>query len=124
MRILHLGKYAFERTGGKERHVEDLSIAQVRQGAEVTVLSYSDDDGPAARLEQGVRVEPVKVLWSAWSQPVSLEPLGDRDLHAAVFAAPEIEARFREAVPGFSRSVVTLTSECLISRHRTTEFYC
>ncbi len=72
IRVLHLGKFAFERTGGIERHVEVLARAQAAQGADVTVLAYTLDAEAKPRRVDGVQIEPVFVQARFSSQPLAL----------------------------------------------------
>ncbi len=72
IRVLHFGKFAFERTGGIERHVEALARAQAAQGAEVTVLAYTLDANSKPRRVDGVQIEPVYVQARFSSQPLAL----------------------------------------------------
>lgn len=70
--VLHFGKFAFERAGGIERHVEVLARAQAAQGADVTVLAYTLDANAKPRRVDGVQIEPVFVRVRFSSQPLAL----------------------------------------------------
>lgn len=72
IRVLHFGKFAFERAGGIERHVEVLARAQAAQGADVTVLAYTLDADAKPRRVDGVQIEPVFVSARFSSQPLAL----------------------------------------------------
>jgi rhamnosyl/mannosyltransferase len=72
IRVLHFGKFAFERAGGIERHVEVLARAQAAQGADVTVLAYTLDAKAKHRRVDGVLIEPVFVRVRFSSQPLAL----------------------------------------------------
>ena len=72
IRVLHFGKFAFERAGGIERHVEVLARAQAAQGADVTVLAYTLDADAKPRRVDGVQIEPVFVRVRFSSQPLAL----------------------------------------------------
>lgn len=72
IRVLHFGKFAFERAGGIERHVEVLARAQAAQGADVIVLAYTLDADAKSRRVDGVQIEPVFVRARFSSQPLAL----------------------------------------------------
>ncbi|ACX95350.1 glycosyltransferase [Halothiobacillus neapolitanus] len=72
IRVLHFGKFAFERAGGIERHVEVLARAQAAQGADVIVLAYTLDADANSRRVDGVQIEPVFVRARFSSQPLAL----------------------------------------------------
>lgn len=72
IRVLHFGKFAFERAGGIERHVEVLARAQAAQGSDVTVLAYTLDADAKPRRVDGVQIEPVFVRVRFSSQPLAL----------------------------------------------------
>jgi len=72
IRVLHFGKFAFERAGGIERHVEVLAHAQAAQGADVTILAYTLDANAKPRRVDGVQIEPIFVRVRFSSQPLAL----------------------------------------------------
>lgn len=71
MRVLHIAKYAFERPGGMERHVETLTRGLAAAGADVSVLVYDTTGRARPRVVDGVHVEPVSVLGHLGSQAIA-----------------------------------------------------
>ena len=76
MRVLHFAKYAFERPGGMERHVEVLTRGLAAAGVDVTVLAYDPDGTAQPRMVDGVHVEPVRPLFHLGSQAVAPDMIG------------------------------------------------
>lgn len=71
MRVAHLGKYAFLRVGGVERHVVELTTALAARGIEVTVFSYDRSGCSRTHVVNGVRVEPVPAWLTVGSQSLA-----------------------------------------------------
>ncbi|MDE1952909.1 MAG: glycosyltransferase [Betaproteobacteria bacterium] len=71
MRVLHFAKYAFERPGGIERHVEVLTRGLAAAGAEVWVLAYDPTGQAQPRTVADVRVEPVSTFGHVGSQAIA-----------------------------------------------------
>ena len=71
MRVAHLGKYAFLRVGGVERHVVDLTTALAARGVDVTVFSYDRSGSARSHVLNGVRVEPVPAWVTLGSQSLA-----------------------------------------------------
>ena len=71
MRVLHFAKYAFERSGGMERHVEVLTRGLAARGVDVSVLVYDPSGQAEPRAVGGVHVEPVRPLGHLGSQAVA-----------------------------------------------------
>ena len=71
MRILHFAKYAFQRSGGMERHVEVLTQGLVSAGLDVTVIVYDPSGLARTQTVKGVHVEPVRPLWHIGSQAIA-----------------------------------------------------
>ena len=76
MRVLHIAKYAFERPGGMERHVETLTRGLAAAGVDVSVLVYDTTGRASSRLVDGVRVEPVGVWGHLGSQAIAPAMIG------------------------------------------------
>ncbi|MHB0921458.1 MAG: glycosyltransferase [Thiomonas delicata] len=71
MRVLHFAKYAFERPGGMERHVEVLTRGLAAAGVDVSVTVYDPSGLAAPRVVDGVHVEPVRPLMHLGSQAIA-----------------------------------------------------
>lgn len=71
MRVAHFAKYAFNRTGGMERHAETLARALAARGIDITVFSYDLSQSLEACTVDGVRVEPVPAPLSLSSQSIA-----------------------------------------------------
>ena len=76
LRVLHIAKYAFERPGGMERHVETLTRGLAAAGVDVSVLVYDTTGQASSRLVDGVRVEPVGVWGHLGSQAIAPAMIG------------------------------------------------
>ncbi|WP_449369641.1 glycosyltransferase [Thiomonas sp.] len=76
LRVLHFAKYAFERPGGMERHVEALTRGLAAAGVDVTVLAYDPDGTARPRVVDGVHLEPVRPLFHLGSQAVAPGMIG------------------------------------------------
>ncbi|MGA8008631.1 MAG: glycosyltransferase [Thiomonas sp.] len=71
MRVLHFAKYAFERPGGMERHVETLTRGLAAAGVDVSVLVYDPTGRATPRKVDGVCVEPVRTIAHLGSQALA-----------------------------------------------------
>ncbi len=71
MRVAHFAKYAFNRIGGMERHIETLTRALAAQGVDVTVFSYDPSKSRKSIVVDGVRVEPVPSQINFSSQSIA-----------------------------------------------------
>lgn len=76
LRVLHFAKYAFERPGGMERHVEALTRGLAAVGVDVTVLAYDPTGAARLRVVDGVHLEPVRPLFHLGSQAVAPGMIG------------------------------------------------
>lgn len=71
MRILHFSKYAFQRPGGVERHVEVLTRGLADAGVDISVLAYDPSWQAQPRTVAGVHVEPVSTFGHVGSQAIA-----------------------------------------------------